>query len=117
MRVRSSSAPTVRRRPNHRALSIASAAGSANPLSSSTSRSVKWPGSGCSMRHQPDHRAAGEQCGVDAGVHAGSETGAAARQQVQLRDRALLLDCECERGRQLGGSRTAAAAGCPRAGP
>ena len=42
MRVRSSSAPTVRRRPNHRALSMARAAGSTKPARRSTSRGVKW---------------------------------------------------------------------------
>ena len=53
MRVRSSSAPTVRRRPNQRALSMASAAGSTKPASSSTSRPVKWWASPCSMDTSP----------------------------------------------------------------
>ena len=53
MRVRSSSAPTVRRRLNQRALSMASAAGSTNPARRSTSREVKWCESPCSIDSRP----------------------------------------------------------------
>ena len=49
-------------------------------------------------RHEADHRAPGEQHGVDAGVHAGRETGAAGDQQVGLGHRASL------NGGQPGGS-------------
>ena len=117
MRVRSSSAPTVRRRPNQRALSMASAAGSANPLSSSTSRSVKWLGLGMLDGHQPDHRAAGGQGGVDAGVHAGARargrrsTAGSAREIVRCSSMR-----QHERRAAARWSRTAAAAGCPPAG-
>ena len=61
MRVRSSSAPTVRRRPNQRALSMASAAGSTKPLSSSRSRAVKGVVVGALDRDQADERASGRQ--------------------------------------------------------
>ena len=52
-RVRSSSAPTVRSRLNHRALSMARATGSMKPLSISMSRREKWFGMRCSMARSP----------------------------------------------------------------
>ena len=47
-------------------------------------------GVGVLERHEPDHRAAGEQHGVDAGVHARREAGAARDEQVGLGHRAPL---------------------------
>ena len=88
MRVRSSSAPTVRRRPNQRALSMASAAGSTNPARRSMSREVKWCASPCSIDSEADDRPAGGQHGVEAGGRARGRAGAAAGEQVLLADQA-----------------------------
>ena len=99
MRVRSSSAPTVRSRPNQRALSMARAAGSTKPASSSTSRSVKWCGVAVLEGDEPDGGAPGGEHGVEA------RAGAAGRGPGPPRpSRFVLADRRC-------GARTARASG------
>ena len=73
MRVRSSSAPTVRSRANHLALSTASPAGSTKPVSSSTSRSVKWSRLLVLEHEHPDDRLAGREDRVHARAAGGQE--------------------------------------------
>ena len=56
MRVRSSSAPSERSRPNRRALSSVSASTSARPPRRRRSRSSKWSATGCSSPSRPTTR-------------------------------------------------------------
>ena len=87
MRVRSSSAPTVRSRPNQRALSMASAAGSTNPFSSSRSRAVKCVVVGALDGDEADERASGAEHGVDARARARGQPRAAGFEEVRLAHR------------------------------
>ena len=84
MRVRSSSAPTVRRRPNQRALSMASAAGSTKPAEQLDVAAGEVVGLAVLDGHEADDRPAGREHGVEARRRAGRDARAAVGEEVLL---------------------------------
>ena len=112
MRVRSSSAPTVRSRPNQRALSMARATGSTKPLSSSRSRPVKWRSLVCSTASTPMIEPRAGEHGVEARAGLGASPGPPRSAEVRGADHGLAGDgrADAAAGRSsvasLAGSRT-----------
>ena len=86
MRLRSSSAPTVRSRPNQRALSTARAAGSTKPLEQLDVALGEVVGLGVLDGEQADDRPAGREHGVHARREPRREAGPAGGEQVRLVD-------------------------------